>query len=640
LNEGLRATVGGGEIGTTSEEEVKLHLVGPALLNLSASKAASTSEVTVSWNRITGADGYYVFRRQFNMSNTAEDGQEAVVYYVSALQVDSLTGKNLLVDASNAKSDTLTVKASASLSGSIYQLKDIYLPDNDYNGTLYSRHTSEYRDQQNNLAQGYPYRYYVVPVVNRGGAPEPLTSIDFVYGKDGSNKNTAIASYTIRENNTDVRYTGAASVEREGFTIGFGQNVVATKGTYASSGNVNDGIRITWTTPPLLFTVAGFNPRYTLYRRMSGSSIWDTATTGITASEYTETPQTKGVAYEYAVGITNGVSGTPSRPDSSWRFIDLCGTLRDEKNRPNMLGFMLDMVKMEGVSRNEIKIGNDFAEEVKWYSAGITNSFSEDPNWGIDGYTVYVMNRNNNANWHEITDITNIPYQTNQSVHVTDSANRLKVLRDYRHYFKVRSYVLHNGEKIYGPDHSTSWSDSFNDNGNAYVKWGARQISADEFAAITSLSIGTGMNGKGTYNVTFSESNVGYNRDIKFSNSKPHFITVNGTLHGYCQATQQTPTQYGAYCAGAWGAASGAKDQQSTLTFTGPADAGGMYSGTVRILRLGSGAGTGPYRIDYNGQDNLAVENKHYRECFTFTANSGNYKSTSSLNWKPDTGWW
>jgi hypothetical protein len=541
--------------------------------------------------------------------------------------------------SSGTKADTTTVKAGVILSDGKYTLQDMKMADEEYKG-VYVNHTDVYKNQQNNLTWGYPYRYYVVPVVNRGGAPEPLASIDFAYEKDGSNKNSAIASYTIRENNTDVRYSGAASVEQEGFAIGFGQNVVATKGTYASSGNVNDKIRITWAPPPLLSSVAGFNPRYAVYRRASGSSTFETATTSVNATEYDDTPETKGVAYEYVIGITNGSSSDGSQPQSFGHFIELCNTLRDEKNRPNMLGFMLDMVRMTSVSRNEIKVGNDFAEEVEWYSAGITNSASADPNWGIDGYTVFVMNRNIDGNWREIADMSDIPYQTNQSVIVNNSGGLLKVLRDYRHYFKVRSYVLRNGEKIYGPDHSASWSDSFNESGNLYVKWGARQISADEFAAITSLSIGTGMNGKGTYNVSISESNVGYNRDINFSNSRPHFITVSGTLHGYCQATGQTPTQYGAYCAGAWGALSGAKDQQSTLTFTGPADANGMYSGTVRILRLGSGAGTGPYRIDYNGQNNLAVENKHYRECFTFTANSGNYKSTSGLNWKPDTGWW
>jgi hypothetical protein len=479
--------------------------VGPALLGLSASKAASASEITVSWNSISGADGYYVFRRQFNMNNTAEEGAEAVVYYIPAHQSPiNVAGKNLLLDG-NTKSDTSAVKVSASFTGSGYQLQDIYLPDSDYNGPIYNRHTPVYRDQQNNLAQGYPYRYYVVPVVNN----EPLTSIDFVYVKDGSNKNTNIGSYTIRENNVDVRYSGAASIEQEGFAIGFGQNVVATKGTYASSGNVNNGIEISWEPPPRLSSVTGFNPRYTLYRRAPGGT-WTTATSSLGERKYIDTSLDRGIAYEYAVGITNGGSGTASQPQYSQRFIDLCYTLRDEKNRPNMLGYMLGMVKMDSVSRGEsADLNSRFAEEVRWPSAGITNSASADPNWGIDGYTVFVMNRNIDANWHEIADMSNIPNQTNLSVHVTNSTGLLKVLRDYKHYFKVRSYVFKGDEKIYCPDppydyealyeadRSKLGQDAYRADPNKlqteYVKWGVRQVTPTEFVRIATLAITWGI---------------------------------------------------------------------------------------------------------------------------------------------------
>jgi hypothetical protein len=588
LNEGLRATVGGGEISTTSAEEVRLRLVGPALLNLSASKAVSTSEITVSWNGISGADGYYVFRRQFNMTNTAEEGIESVVYYIPAFQSSSInvTGKNLLLDtATNAKVDTSTVKATASFSGSAYRLQDIYLPDNEYTGN-YNRHTLAYRDQQNNLAQGYPYRYYVVPVVDRGGAPEPLSSIDFTYGKDGYNKNTSITSYTIRENNSDVRYSGAASIEQEGFAIGFGQNVVATKGTYASSGNVNNGIEITWDPPPRLSTVAGFNPRYTLYRKAATSSTWIAATSNISERRYIDDSQNlgRGVAYEYVIGITNGGSGGVSQPQYSQRFIDLCNTLRDEKNRPRMLGYMLGMVKVDSVSRGEnAEINAQFAEEIRWPSAGITNSASTDPNWGIDGYMVFVMNRNISSGWHEIANITNIPNQTDQSVRVTNGTGLLKVLRDYKHFFKVRSYVLKGDEKIYCPDPEWTYKFQFGTTQaahiaaskameNDYVKWGARQITRDEFIQITTLFLARGIEPNGwlsalaarTYNASTNMGGSGSVRvssnaavtswDLRYNSYKNDmnlktgdwvtFITINGTVWAGTGAST-APQRYG-----------------------------------------------------------------------------------------------
>jgi hypothetical protein len=616
LNEGLQATVGGGEIGTTSAEEFRLRLVGPALLNLSASKAVTASEITVSWNSIYGADGYYVFRRQFNMNNTAEEGEEAVVYYVPASQSSSINviGKNLLLEG-NAKVDAPTVKASASFGGSLYQLQDIYMPDSDYDGSIYGRHTPLYRDQQNNLAWGYPYRYYVVPVVNRGGAPEPLTSIDFVYGKDGSNKNTGITSYTIRENNIDVRYTGAAGVEKEGFVIGFGQNVVATKGSYASAGNVNDGIEISWNPPPLLSTLAGFTPRYTLYRRAPGGT-WTAVTSNVSELKYLDKPES-GSAYEYVIGITNGNSGSTSKPDSSRRFIELCYTLRDEKNRPNMLGYMLGMVRLESVSRSEIKVGNEFAEEINWYSAGITNSFNSDPNWGIDGYTVFVMNRNINANWHVIADMNNIPNQTNLKVLVTNNDgtpvnvgginhNLLKVLRDYKHFFKVRSYVMKGDEKIYCPDPAWTYTyrwgttqaahiDASDAMQNAYVKWGARQITRDEFIRIITLYLARGIEPNGwlsaisarTYNAS---TNMGGSGSVRVSSNAlvttweldyrsykndmilrtgdwVTFITINGKVWAGTGAST-APQRYG---------------DLGYVDVTGPWDTPGLYTGKFRI---------------------------------------------------------
>ena len=648
LNVDLQTKVGGGEIATTSKETVKKRLVGPSKLNPSVSEAASPQQINVSWDKITGANGYYVFRRQFNMNNTAVEEPEAIVYYVPATDTPSIevTGKNLMV-VSNEKTDTKTVKAAASFAGSRYTLTDIYMPDNEYNG---SGHTLSYRKQQNDMAQGFSYRYYIVPVVDRSGSPEPLTSINFVYS--GAN----ISYYTIRENNVDIRYNGAPSFEKAGFTIGFGQNVTASKGTYASSGNVNNGIQITWSAPPRLAGVAGFSPRYTVYRRAHGSPQWDTIITNQTVLQYPDISPAHGITYEYVVGIANG-SGAGSAPKDSSRYINHCGTLRDEKERPKFLGYMLGNVRLNSVSRDARTHGNgQFAELLGWQSAGISNSFSSDYNWGIDGYTIYLLNRNvNNARqWITGDDVavSDLPNQTNQEyLFANNGDNRLKVLRDYRHYFKIRTYVLNSaGEKVYGPDPAPEYliADGRNDD---YVKWGARQISADEFAAITALSIGTALNWSGnstsdvpdrnwngSHNVSKSESNIGYNRDLNFNNSKPYFVNVYGHIYGHCNATAMTPTRYGADCDGILGAISPSKAHESTLTITGPGDVNGMYSGSVTIRLLDSGSNRGPYKVSYNGQNAYEVEYRHYRECFTFSVMTQDYKRTRNFDWSPSAG--
>ena len=664
LNEELRQTAGGGEIVLSSKEDVRTHLVGPAELAAQASRAESATRIDVSWNRIPGADGYYVFRRQFNMNGDAEEGAETVVYYIPASTASSIavTGKNLIVDSSNIKADTGTVKAAASFTASRYTLTDSYMTDGEYSGA-YSGYTDTYKNQQNDLARGNPYRYFIVPVINRSGDPESPDSIGFVYGKDSlTNKNTGVVSYTLRENGENISYSGTAVavLEKTGFVVGFGQNVTATKGTYASTGNVNDRIRIIWSPPPLLAGVAGLNPQYTVYRKVFGDTSWETVTTGINGTEYIDTPPQRGMTYEYVVGISG------SQPQNFSRFIELCETLRDGQNRPNYLGYMLEMVKMESVSRNELKVGDDFAEEVRWYSTGIKNPYSTDYNWGIDGYTILLLNRNvnNGRQWITVTDrpMGDLLNQTNQSFIVAnDASNVLKVLRDYRHYFKVRSYVLNNlGEKVYCPDPAPEYvvADGRDDD---YVKWGARQVSADEFAAITALSIGTGLNWagdehegaqdrnwNGNHNVSISESDIGYNRTINFNNSRPYFVTVSGTLYGGTTATQITPVEYGAHRTLTLGFPTGYKDMLSTLTITGPSDVS-MYSGTVTILRMTSSSAAGnAYRVTYNGVSNYAVEPRHYRTCFTFGEWYRAYKLTRNFDWSPGGGiagtspdkWW
>jgi len=657
LNEALKAEINGTEISTTSND-VTTRLVGPALLNTQASRADHPTDITISWEKISGANGYYIFRRQFNMNNTAEEGSEVIKYYVPQTPANNsnitITGKNIKTDASNMRDDTNQVKARAVFSGSRYTFTDLYMNDGEYDGSYKggsNGYIDPYRNQQNDMAQGYSYRYYIVPIII-----EDLNYIDFTYSTD-------ISSYTIKEGSKTIRYNGAAAFEKEGFAIGFGQDVTASKGTYSSGGNLNDGIRITWALPAKLTNLTGFTPRYTVYRRLSGGASWDTVTS-TDAVQHIDNPLTSGTTYEYLVGISNG-NTTGSKPGDSYRFIATCGNLLDEKDRPNYLGYKLGEVSMDSVSRDARQVGSEFAEEVRWYSAGITSPYSTSYNWGVDGYTIFLLNRNinNGRQWIEVTDVPvgDLPDQTNQKFTVANNAgNILKVLRDYRHYYKIRSYVLNNGEKVYCPDPAPNylWTDGLE---TTYVKWGARQVSSDEFAAITALTIGTQLNwwangdsadrNTGSGSVSVGNNNtLGYQLNMDFSNAKPYFVTLNGRLHGRVTAQPRSPEEYGCYGSGLSGLESAGSNQKSTLTFTGPGDANGMYSGTVTILRMKSGSGAGDaYRVFYNGQDNAAPDPKHWKTNFTFNAgNKNQFKTTRNFDWSSDGGiggtspdkWW
>jgi len=444
-----------------------------------------------------------------------------------------------MVRNSNTISDAADVKATIVFENEKYILHDEYMADSEYHDSVYEHHIELYRNQQNNIVRGNPFRYYVIPIINRDGHPESLNNIKFEYATNSANKNTNIAKYTMSEGNKTVTFV-ENKLEKTGFTYGFVQNVNATKGSYSSapSGNypVNDGIKITWTAPPLLANIQGFAPQYTVYRKAYNETVW------IPVKEVPpEGPfecfsdDARGKMFEYLVGISNQLEpeSVISQPQDSERFLQWCrAQMEEESKRPKMQGYMLDMVKVRSVSRNEQKVGDEFAEEVQWYSGGVENG-GPNRNWGIDGYTVFVMNRNIDGDWHEIANIsgTNMSNETNQSVKVTNNTGLLKVMRDYKHYFKVRTYVLNGGEKVYSPDPDWNYEILFRDNNNFrnqdnanflqtdYVKWGARQITTTEFARIASLHIAWGIHATGGYApINWQSTLAAYWRDTNGNN--------------------------------------------------------------------------------------------------------------------------
>jgi len=522
VNEALRNEKGGDyrQFSTRSAPSGKTKVVGPAKLGLVVSKAASARDITVSWNKVDGAAGYYVIRRQFEMDDKKQRGgaSDFVSYYVPG-DASFVRGLGLVRDGVGAATYTTDVSAEAKLEGTRFTLTDEWMNDGEYNGR-FKDHTAGknvYRDQQNDMAQGFPYRYVVVPVVssveNETDAPA------FTYG----GTDDGLTGYSI---GSVVSYTNAAHLEEKGFTIGFAQNVTASKGSYTTDTGEkkeNTGIEITWNAPPLLADVAGFTPHYTLYRRAVGES-WggDPVFSNRSDSNRIDTSDNvnvkRGTIYEYSVGITNG-SGTALPPHQSSRFIQTLNQ-PDATGWESNQGYMQGLVSMIRVSRDVQTFNDSFAEKVEW--TAVRNELAKEGtknNWGIDGYDVFVMNRNIDANWHPIANLPKdqLTNDTEQYVFVTNVADGttlkdglLKVLRDYRHYFKVHSYVLDSdNEKIHSPDPVWSYETEFAKTENRnnqetanfletdYVKWGARQITTTELVQAASIAISWGIVGAG-----------------------------------------------------------------------------------------------------------------------------------------------
>ncbi|MCL1835973.1 MAG: hypothetical protein FWG46_00335 [Treponema sp.] len=607
--------------------ENNARLIGPAELDAQASVADSANYIDVAWNEVPGATGYYVFRRQFVMDNSEAlvTGNDARIQYYIPKNASSVTGKDL-----GDPGDTQTVKAAVTLTGSRYTLRDTYMADAEYDGE-YRNHSPVYKNQQNELAWGYPYRYFIVPVISSSDY------VNFTYGRSVNNKDADIASYTV----PGVTYAaGADSLEKPGYAIGFGQNVAATKG------GGGDKVNISWDPPQHLVGKAGFTPNYTLYRKnysIPDTSSWSTVSTN-TSVMYSDSPPTMGEVYDYVVGISNG-GGSALSPGNFRRYIAMCRTLyqseeSEDRGWYDMMGYILTYARVTGASRDERASPRDtpakreFGELVQWHDVTVGNNISDDLHWGIDGYSVWVWNRNHGKSWRRVHSIPlasgNIDLEHHEQEAFVDNTSAmngdpdpLKVLRDYKHFFCVRPYVLTSDGEVYGP------APAFSEQETDYVKWGARQIDVVEFTKIASLHItlglnlvvgsgnndtddvrgwdvsynfltggddkpATGTNGSGSVSYTAPQFSFGSQVNWTYSTYKPSLLTLSGdrvsflTLNGGFGLHRGTwlstvmsvaPVTYGNDAA-----------SQSPINCVGPSDVA-MYSGSIRFINLTNSGG-------------------------------------------------
>jgi hypothetical protein len=116
----------------------------------------------------------------------------------------------------------------------------------------------------------------------------------------------------------------------------------------------------------------------------------------------------------------------------------------------------------------------------------------------IDGYAIDVYNNNIDDKWHEIakfeigSDLDKAHYEFAKEV--DNASGLLKVLRDYKHYFRVRAFTTQDGKITYSPapksidedknETESIWKDGLETD---YVKWGARQITDAELTKATML---------------------------------------------------------------------------------------------------------------------------------------------------------
>ena len=444
----------------STETKITTKTVGPALLNANSTPSQSTTSLILNWNKVEGANAYAIIRTQYSFNkNYVEEYKNTQKYLITENNgVITITSPGSVDDKG-----LIPANVKVTLNNDLFTLtdNDINNPDN----------TNGWQISQSEISWGAPYEYVVIPLVSENDMPE--------YDVDNS-RPTSFVLPSVTYNNLPYSRTSA---------LGYGWNVTATKGTYASkqaeSGKLleNDSIYITWKKPHLYVNL---DPSYVIYRREENSSTWTDIGTIKNTLSYVDTSALEGVVYEYQVGLISGHLN--SDPSKDTEYIAQSDTLKDSKYTEEKLasGFILPKPEMMSASRNA-RAGN--TELISWLSAQV----GEINNRMIDGYAIEVYNNNIDANWHliksfDIADLGKSNYEFAREV--DNSSGLLKVLRDYKHYFRIRAFTKQDEKYCYSPTPDYTWSDGGE---TEYVKWGARQITAEEFAKAVALVFSYGI---------------------------------------------------------------------------------------------------------------------------------------------------
>lgn len=446
--------------------------LGPAAAGTTATVAANEKSIDVRWKKVPGATGYLIARTRYGASNTddsrSSDGEFVYFYDGSKLSVQG---------QDEAKFNS---EVTVSDEEGIYTLTDKYTDSTDV--TL-DDPTRKFRIEQDKLGWGYPYRYQVFPI---------KTSVP-VFSRDGEN----ISLCTV----DDVVFLDAGKNYVVGSAIGYGLDVKATKAESA------DTVTVTWTKPYMGGT-GTLKP--VLLRVESGTS--ETSWTTYSQADF-ETEESKATvhlsgdganrnkAYDYVVKyVPGGSSDFTYSPLAAYTEAQKGDSSLDE---PANKGYFFSVEGAEA-SKTDIKDGgaSTFAEEL----AITPYNWTERKN-GPEKYKVYVKNNNIDGNYNLVATIpVNKESYGTPAVNVSDikvtvsgsglrftpifsgdvHGGLLKVLRDYKHYYKIEAVrTIKDSDGV-----ETEITAVLGDDDSI---WGARQITAKEFARCATLVLSYGI---------------------------------------------------------------------------------------------------------------------------------------------------
>ncbi|HIW37247.1 MAG TPA: fibronectin type III domain-containing protein [Candidatus Treponema faecavium] len=461
--------------------------MGPGAVSLTADKAAAGDRITLSWNSVEGAAGYLIYRIQYDM-----DGRTIVSDMTAPTAVRYMTESRetlgLGLQSVGGMWDNADVSGMFDIkeAGTRFTLTDTAASKDKAEELHAAGYRGRFIQEQYDMPRGYPYAYIVIPVLDEDSAAE--------FDEDAETCAIGGASYKNVQQAADT-----------GYALGLPQSVRASKGWGRTDdeSSVNDCIEITWEPPE--WQPDGKTLTYDIYRK-EGTAEWKPLIENISDSVYNDATAAPGIQYAYAVrtkvagaeSILPHEHVTVSGAYTGYMDAVLAQYEPDIQGQQLYQGYMLGQPKVTSVSRGEQTRGTEYAETVSWSTKGLDSL-------PIAGYRIEVYNTNIDDRWHAVMDVeaesTGGAASKVLSAQVTNSdradgeteENLLKVLRDYKHYFRMRTYTENeDGEPVYSKEPEWTWTDGYE---NDYVRWGARQITAEEFARAATLAMAIGIRG-------------------------------------------------------------------------------------------------------------------------------------------------
>lgn len=455
---------------------IEHYTMGPAMVDAKADLGVYSDKIQLTWKKVEGAKAYVVIRNGFHISSNAgsvaSDSATHLDFKSTDMYLVKTTGSDTWTVEHKPSNQVIEKYFSVAVAADTFTLTDNLYTDADSTLNEDQKQTmGQWIARQKEISWGAPYKYTVLPVLTDDDVPE------YDYEVSPALATLESASLSL----TDLPL-------ENGTTKGYAWNVKATKGTYSENGE-NTGVKLTWTRP---FTQASQADGYNVYRAEYDSDNWVKLDKSVDygTTTYVDDTALPGTMYQYMVAT--GVTTEDKHPNKNVAWVAHHNAELDENYEGERLanGFVLPRVRLS-VTRQKLEHTDATGgkERLSWNAQSVAGK----TDYLFDGYIIEILNHNISGEWQQVAKLDfggAIQKGANYTRMIDNTNGLLKVLRDYKHYFRVRTYTVdENGEEVLSRD-DYQWADGKETD---FVKWGARSLSADEWIKCATLAMSIGL---------------------------------------------------------------------------------------------------------------------------------------------------